>query len=131
MARRPKFMKCGGSPRTDAFFAWLDGLNALPQPKLGVAVTYAKNQRKHLMNILADGGVEISYNRCERAVKPFVQGRKAWLFSNTPRGAEASSAMFSIAETAKENGLNPCYYKFADKASQPAMFCSILLPKLK
>ena len=39
-----------------------------------------------------------------------VQGRKAWLFSNTPRGAESSSAMFSIAETAKENGLNPFRY---------------------
>jgi len=97
-------------PIADAFFAWLDGLSVLPQSKLGVAVTYAKNQRKYLMNIFTDGGVEISNNRCERSVKPFVQGRKAWLFSNTPRGAEASSAMFSIAETAKENGLNPFRY---------------------
>ena len=98
-------------PIADAFFAWLDGLkNVLPQSKLGVAVTYAKNQRKYLMNIFTDGGVEISNNRCERAVKPFVQGRKAWLFSNTPRGAQASSAMFSIAETAKENGINPFRY---------------------
>jgi transposase len=97
-------------PIADAFFAWLDGLSVLPQSKLGVAVTYAKNQREYLMNIFTDGGVEISNNRCERSVKPFVQGRKAWLFSNTPRGAQASSAMFSIAETAKENGLNPFRY---------------------
>jgi transposase len=96
-------------PIADAFFVWLDGLkNVLPQSKLGIAVTYAKNQREYLMNIFTDGGVEISNNRCERSVKPFVQGRKAWLFCNTPRGAEASSALFSIAETAKENGLN-CY----------------------
>jgi hypothetical protein len=43
-------------------------------------------------------------------VKPFVQGRKAWLFSNTPNGAAASSIIYSIIETAKENGLHPFYY---------------------
>jgi hypothetical protein len=43
-------------------------------------------------------------------VKPFVVGRKAWLFSNTPSGAVASSVMFSIMETAKENGLHPFRY---------------------
>jgi len=43
-------------------------------------------------------------------VKPFVQGRKLWLFSNTPDGAEASSVMYSIIETAKENGLHPFHY---------------------
>jgi transposase len=41
------------------------------------------------------------------AVKPFVMGRKAWLFSNTPAGAVASSVMYSLVETAKENGLHP------------------------
>jgi transposase len=102
-------------PVADAFFTWVDSLKALPKSPLGEAVTYAKNQRVYLNNIFLDGRLEISNNRCERSVKPFVQGRKAWLFSNTPDGAEASSAMFSIIETAKENGLNPFQYvKFGD-----------------
>jgi len=99
-------------PISDAFFSWVDDLSgkALPQHPLGKAVTYAKNQRVYLNNIYLDGRLEISNNRCERSVKPFVQGRKAWLFSNTPDGAEASSAMFSIIETAKENRLIPFQY---------------------
>ncbi|MCL2761565.1 MAG: transposase domain-containing protein [Desulfuromonadales bacterium] len=43
-------------------------------------------------------------------MRPFVQGRKQWLFSNTPKGAEASSVLYSIIETAKENNLHPFYY---------------------
>src|SRR5690606_14970462 len=43
----------------------------------------------------------------ERAIKPFVIGRKNWLFSNTPRGARTSAILYSIVETAKENGLKP------------------------
>ena len=46
----------------------------------------------------------------ERALRPFVQGRKQWLFSNTPNGAESSSIFYSIIETAKENRLNPFQY---------------------
>ena len=48
--------------------------------------------------------------KCERAVKPFVMGRKQWLFANTPLGAAASSIMYSIIETAAANGLNPYHY---------------------
>ena len=97
-------------PIADAFFVWVDSLRALPKSLLGEAVTYAKKQRVFLNNVFLDGRLEFSNNRCERSVKPFVQGRKAWLFSNTPDGAEASSAMFSIIETAKDNGLNPFQY---------------------
>jgi hypothetical protein len=63
-----------------------------------------------LENVFLDGRLELSNNRCERSVKPFVMGRKAWLFSNTPEGAHASSVMYSIIETAKENGLHPFHY---------------------
>ena len=62
------------------------------------------------MNVFLDGRLELSNNRAERSVKPFVMGRKAWLFSNTPAGADASSVMFSLMETAKENGLKPYEY---------------------
>ena len=48
--------------------------------------------------------------RCERSIKPFVQSRKQWLFSDTPNGAEASSIIYSIIETTKENFLQPFYY---------------------
>src|SRR5207248_410127 len=59
---------------------------------------------------MADGRLEISNNRAERAIKPFVIGRKNWLFADTPRGAEASATIYSLVETAKENGLNPLAY---------------------
>ena len=61
-------------------------------------------------NTPSDGHLEISNNRAERSIKPFVIGRKNWLFANTPRGAKASAILFSIVETAKENNLNPYEY---------------------
>ena len=49
-------------------------------------------------------------NLAERGIKPFVIGRKNFLFSDTPRGAEVSDDMYSIVVTAKANGLNPRKY---------------------
>jgi len=49
----------------------------------------------------------IDNNRCENAIRPFVLGRKAWLFSDTPAGAHASAVIYSVLETAKANGLEP------------------------
>src|SRR5699024_906956 len=57
-----------------------------------------------------DGRLEMDNNRAERSIKPFVIGRKNWLFSNTIKGAKSSAIIYSIAETAKENGLNPFNY---------------------
>ena len=54
--------------------------------------------------------IQISGLRSERSIKPFVIGRKNWLFANTPRGAKASATVYSIVETAKENGVNPLAY---------------------
>ncbi len=59
---------------------------------------------------MKDGRLEIDNNRSERAIKPFVIGRKNWLFANTARGAKASATIYSVMETAKENGLNPFQY---------------------
>jgi len=59
---------------------------------------------------MQDGRLEIDNNRSERSIKPFVIGRKNWLFANTPRGAKASATIYSIVETAKENRLNPFSY---------------------
>ncbi len=49
-------------------------------------------------------------NRCENAIRPFVLGRKGWLFSDTVKGARASANLFSIVETAKVNGVEPHAY---------------------
>lgn len=99
-------------PILDAFLAWLKIQEPKVPPKsgLGKAITYCLNQWDKLVAFLEDGRLEIDNNRSERSIKPVVMGRKAWLFSNTPKGARASAIIYSIVETAKENGLNPYYY---------------------
>ena len=97
-------------PVSDDFFEWVGSLNPLPKSLMGEAVHYAIAQRKYLENVYLDGRLELSNNRAERSIKPFVQGRKVWLFSNTPNGAVSSSIYYSLVETAKENHLNPREY---------------------
>jgi transposase len=97
-------------PVADAFFAWAEKLAPLPKSPLGKPVYYALSQRKFLENVFLDGRLELSNNRAERSVKPFVMGRKAWLFSCSPDGAFASAVLYSIIETSKENGLHPFHY---------------------
>lgn len=96
----------------DKMRVWLDDMEAkvLPKSALGTAVTYCRNQWSKLNTFLLDGRLEIDNNRSERAIKPFVIGRKNWLFSNTARGANSSAVIYSLVETAKENGLNPFPY---------------------
>lgn len=67
-------------------------------------------QRPYLMRYLEDGSLELSNNRAERSMKPFVMGRKNWLFSNTSAGAQSSAVIYSLIETAKENELDPYRY---------------------
>ena len=62
------------------------------------------------MAYLKDGRLELSNNRAERSIKPFVIDRKNFLFANTPSGARSSAVIFSLIETAKENGLDPYRY---------------------
>jgi transposase len=97
-------------PLIDEFYNWIEHLNALPQTLLGKAAYYAQSQRKYLERYLLDGRLEISNNRAERSIKPFVIGRKNWLFNNTPNGARASAVYYSLVVTARENGLNPFEY---------------------
>ena len=63
-----------------------------------------------LVRYVDDGNLAIDNNRAERAIKPFVIGRKNWLFSNATSGANASAILYSIIETAKSNGLTPFDY---------------------
>ena len=99
-------------PVLEAFLSWLkfQGPKVLPKSAFGQAIKYCRNQWDKLNAFMQDGRLELDNNRSERSIKPFVIGRKNWLFSNTPRGANASATIYSIVETAKENGLNPLSY---------------------
>ncbi|MBQ1241562.1 MAG: IS66 family transposase [Lachnospiraceae bacterium] len=97
-------------PVLDAFWCWLEKLNVLKGSALFKAITYAKNQKPYLENYLLDGRCALSNNAAENAIRPFTVGRKNWLFSDTPKGASASAAVYSIVETAKANGLNVFTY---------------------
>ncbi len=96
----------------DAFLEWLNyqSPRVLPKSAFGQAINYCRNQWDKLQVFLQDGRLELDNNRSERSIKPFVIGRKNWLFSNTPKGAKASATIYSIVESAKENGLNPFSY---------------------
>lgn len=97
-------------PVLDAFWCWLEKLNVLKGSTLFKAVTYAKKQKPYLENYLLDGRCALSNNAAENAIRPFTVGRKNWLFSDTPKGASASAAIYSIVETAKANDLNVFTY---------------------
>ena len=97
-------------PVLDAMFAWANSRTAAPQSALGKAFHYLKEQWPYLTNYLKDGRLEISNNRAERSIKPFVIDRKNFLFANTPKGATGSAIMFSLIQTAIENGLDPYKY---------------------
>jgi transposase len=100
------------TPLLEEYKTWLDKsiLQVPPKSALGKAITYSLNQWPKLTRYLEDGHLNIDNNRAERAVKPFVIGRKNWLFSNTASGAHASSILYSIVESAKANNLVPFDY---------------------
>ena len=99
-------------PVLDALLSWANEMQAKTAPKsaLGRAIHYLLEQWPYLTRYLEDGRLELSNNRAERSMKPFVMGRKNWLFANTPGGAQASDMIYSLIETAKENGLDPYRY---------------------
>ena len=97
-------------PILDALLAWADSVSAAPKSALGKALHYLKEQWPYLLRYLEDGRLELSNNRAERSIKPFVIGRKNFLFANTPLGAQASAVIYSLIETAKEAKLAPFRY---------------------
>ena len=97
-------------PVLDAMLSWANSRTAAPQSALGKAFHYLKEQWPYLTNYLKDGRLEISNDRAERSIKPFVIDRKNFLFANTPKGAAGSAVMFSMIQTAIENKLDPYRY---------------------
>jgi hypothetical protein len=77
---------------------------------LGKAIRYTLNQWPYLIRYLEDGNLQIDNNAAERHIKPFVIGRKNWLFNQTPRGANASAILYSLVQTAIANNLEPFEY---------------------
>ena len=107
-------------PIWDELRRWLDAnLGVMPEActrttppgsLTGKAMNYLASEWPRLIRVLEDGRLELDNNLCENAIRPFVMGRKAWLFSDTPAGAEASARLYSIIETAKANGIEPYGY---------------------
>ena len=91
---------------------WLDRSigQAPPGTLTGKALGYLNTQWPRLIRYLDDGRLEADNNLAENAIRPFVMGRKAWLFSDTPAGAEASARLYSLIETAKANAIEPYAY---------------------
>ena len=81
-----------------------------PDFPVGKAIKYTLGLWPYLMNYIEDGRYEIDNNRTERLIKPFVIGRKNWLFCQSVQGANASANLFSLIETAKLNQLEPYAY---------------------
>ncbi len=81
-----------------------------PKSLLGQAVNYTLNQWPKLLVYLNDGRLDISNNLSERAIKPFVIGRKGWLFANSVAGANAAAAIYSVIETCKYHKVEPYDY---------------------
>ena len=100
------------APLLDQYRTWLDKSAGQVPPKstLGNAISYNLRQWPKLVRYIESGQLAIDNNRAERAIKPFVIGRKNWLFSNTENGANASAILYSLVETAKANGLIPFDY---------------------
>jgi hypothetical protein len=97
-------------PVSEELFSWAGSVNVLPKSLTGRAIHYLLEQKHYLENVFCDGRLELSNNLAERSIKPFVIGRKNWIFSNTLRGARASSIIYSVMETAKANNLRVFEY---------------------
>lgn len=97
-------------PVIEAFLSWLDQLHPESGDRIIQAINYSNGCRPFMMNYLKDGACSLSNNLSENSIRPLVVGRKNWLFSDTPAGADASMKVYSMIETAKENGLDPHKY---------------------
>ena len=91
---------------------WLEKTlqNTPPKTTLGKAVNYLHKQWPRLIAYVEAGHWPMDNNRAENTIRPFVIGRKNWLFANSQAGARASANLYSLIETAKANGLEPYAY---------------------
>ena len=99
-------------PQLDSLREWLDKTRhtALPKGLLGKALAYLDKNWEKLTVYTQDGRLSIDNNLAENAIRPFVVGRKNWLFSATVSGAKSSANLYGLIETAKANKLDPYAY---------------------
>jgi len=99
-------------PVLDKIKHWLDEnlLNVPPKSAVGNALHYLNNEWDKLIRYTNDGRYLMDNNLAENAIRPFVIGRKNWLFSQSVKGVNASANLYSLIETAKANGLEPYAY---------------------
>ena len=83
---------------------------APPKTAIGKALHYLQDEWPRLIRYLDDGGIPIDNNLAENAIRPFVVGRKNWLFSHSVKGVQASANLYSLVQTAKANRLEPYQY---------------------
>jgi len=100
------------APVLQQFHAWLlkSQQQVPPKTALGKAVNYTLGYWSELSRYIENGSWPIDNNPAENAIRPFVIGRKNWLFSHSQRGAKASASLYSLIETAKANGKEPYHY---------------------
>ncbi len=96
------------------FQKWLKEMSTTvpPKTKLGEAVSYTRNEYKKLVRYMKYAVTTPDNNIAENAIRPFVVGRKNWMFYDSPKGAHASAAIYSLCETAKANNIEPQNYLF-------------------
>ena len=99
-------------PVLEAFKPWLEAKQPITPPKglLGKAINYSLKHWQKLIVYIEDSRLNPDNNAAENAIRPFVVGRKNWLFAGHPNGAEAGATFYSLVETAKANGLEPYNY---------------------
>ena len=97
-------------PVLDAFWEWVSEQSPGKGTRFEKAVNYAQNHKAGFMAYLEDGRCSFSNNLSENAIRPFTVGRRNWLFSDTPKGAEASAIVYTMVEMAKAHNLN--IYKY-------------------
>ena len=99
-------------PLIEKLRLWLDASidSVPPQSLTGKALHYMDGQWPKLVRVLDDGRIPLDTNLVENAIRPFVIGRKNWLFADTVAGARASANLYGLIETAKANGIEPGRY---------------------
>ena len=96
-------------PALAALHDWMEATlpGVTPSSALGAALAYMKKYWNRLTRYTERGDLPIDNNRVENCIRPFVVGRKGWLFSDTPAGAHSSAVIYSLMQTAKANGKEP------------------------
>jgi transposase len=109
---RTRIRQLKSVPLLESLHEWASRMQreTLPSGKLGDALGYLLTQWPKLVRYVEDGRLAIDTNLAENAIRPFALGRRNWLFADTVKGAKASAVLYSLASTARANGLEPYAY---------------------